>query len=36
MNTETSFRRTLRTLLADIHFALDLSNRAYYQGHNRF
>jgi hypothetical protein len=34
--TETTLRRTARILLADIFFALALSNRAYYQGINRF
>ena len=34
--TGTGFRGKLRTLLAEIFYALDLSNRAYYQGINRF
>jgi hypothetical protein len=32
----TTFRRKLGTLLDEILFALDLSNRAYYLGVNRF
>jgi hypothetical protein len=34
--TVRALRRKARILLADIHYALALSNRAYYQGLNRF
>ena len=34
--TDNSFRRKARLLLAEIFYALALSNRAYYQGLNRF
>jgi hypothetical protein len=33
---ETTFGRKVRVLLAEIYYALDLSNRAYYQGVTRF
>lgn len=35
-NTDDTLRRKLRVLLAEIFYALSLSNRAYYQGINRF
>jgi hypothetical protein len=35
-NTDDSLRRKARILLAEIFYALSLSNRAYYQGLNRF
>jgi hypothetical protein len=34
--TDTPLRRKARILLAEIFYALSLSNRAYYQGVNRF
>jgi hypothetical protein len=34
--TDNSLRRKARTLLAEIFYVLALSNRAYYQGINRF
>ena len=34
--TGNGFRHKLRILLAEIFYALALSNRAYYQGINRF
>jgi hypothetical protein len=34
--TGNTFRRKVRDLLAEIFYALELSNRAYYQGVNRF
>jgi hypothetical protein len=34
--TGTSLRRKARILVAEIFYALALSNRAYYQGINRF
>jgi len=33
---ETTFGRKIRVLLAEIYYALELSNRAYYQGVTRF
>jgi hypothetical protein len=35
-NTDNTLRRKLRLLLSEIFYALALSNRAYYQGLNRF
>ena len=34
--TDNSLRRKARILLSEIFYALSLSNRAYYQGVNRF
>lgn len=34
--TGNDFRRKARVLLAEILYALELSNRAYYRGVNRF
>jgi hypothetical protein len=34
--TGNSFARKARALLAEIYYALELSNRAYYQGVTRF
>jgi len=34
--TESTLRRKARLLLSEIFYALALSNRAYYQGLNRF
>jgi hypothetical protein len=36
LNTDDSLRRKARVLLSEILYALSLSNRAYYQGLNRF
>lgn len=36
INTDDTLRRKARVLLAEIFYALALSNRAYYQGLNRF
>ncbi|MEN3278405.1 MAG: hypothetical protein V7631_4195 [Massilia sp.] len=35
-NTDDILRRKARILLSEIFYALSLSNRAYYQGVNRF
>jgi hypothetical protein len=34
--TDDAFRRKARVFLAEVFYALALSNRAYYQGINRF